>query len=72
MTTAKRTNKLIMLVFGLLAAGLMLFASPLMAYASQPFNPPIPTNQPASPQQRFNWAYTNITLKPCNNFEAMI
>jgi len=52
MTTAKRTNKLIMLVFGLLAAGLMLI-SPMTAYAS----PPIPTNQLAPPQQRFNWAY---------------
>ena len=45
-----------MCAFGLLAAGLML-VSPMTAYASQPFNPPIPTSQPAPPQQRFNWAY---------------
>lgn len=56
MTTRKTRSNLMMLGFCLLAAGLMLI-SPITAYASQNFNPPVPRSQPAPPQQRFNWAY---------------
>jgi len=70
MTTKKR-NSLMMFGIGLLAAGMMFLASPMTAYASQPFNqaawasssqserpaPPIARSQPAPEQQRFNWSY---------------
>ena len=56
MRTKNTNSRFIMFGIGLLAAGLMLI-SPMTVYASQPFNPPIPRNQPAPQQQRFNWSF---------------
>ena len=56
MKTTKIGRRIIMFAMGLLSVGMVLF-SPITAYASQPFNPPIPRNQPAPEQQRFNWFY---------------
>ena len=57
MTTTKTRSKLMMFVLGLLAAGCMLLASPMMVYANQSFNPPPARTQSAPEQQRFNWSY---------------
>jgi hypothetical protein len=56
MTTKKMMSKLMVLGFGLIAAGLMLIA-PVKAHANQIVNPPIPRSQPAPVQQRYNWSY---------------
>ena len=56
MTTKKMMSKIVMLGFGVIAAGLI-FIAPVTAYANQIVNPPIPKSQPAPVQQRFNWYY---------------
>ena len=66
MTTTKRKgktrNKLMMFGFGILAAGLMLCASPMTAYASQSFNPPPARTQPAPEQLESKQIDTDIRL----------
>ena len=54
--TTRKMKSMMRLVCCVLAAGLMMI-SPITAYASQSFNPPIPRNQPVPAQQRFNWEF---------------